>query len=107
LAWLGYRTQLFGPQDLPNVGKIQAGYKVQPLSAFLHQPAPPAAPAIDFPPFTKDDMKTPFPKYLNFILQFCPPVEEEKALRAKFATVGIEAGKPFDLDKLSEADKAT
>jgi hypothetical protein len=72
----------------------------------LKQPAPPDAPAIDFLPFTKDDMKTPFPKYLNFILQFCPPVEEEKTLRAKFATVGIEAGKPFDLNKLSEAEKA-
>ena len=28
--------------------KVQAGYKVQPLSAFLGQPAPAAAPAIDF-----------------------------------------------------------
>jgi len=102
-----YRTQLFGPKDLPNVVKIQSGYKVQTLSQFLKQPAPPAAPAIDFPAFTKDDMKTPFPKFLNFVLQFCPPVEEEdKALRAKFATIGIEAGKPFDLDKLSDTQKA-
>ena len=103
---VGYRTQLLGPNDMPNVMKVQAGYKVQPLSTFMHQPAPPAAPAIDFPPFTKDDMKLPFPKFLNFVLQFCPPVEEEKPLRAKLATIGIEAGKPFDLDKLSEAEKA-
>jgi hypothetical protein len=103
---VGYRTQLFGPRDMPNVVKIQAGYKVQTLSQFLKQPAPPAAPPIDFPSFTKDDMKLPFPKYLNFVLQFCPPVEQEKALRAKFATVGIEAGKPFGVDKLSEAEKA-
>jgi len=100
-----YRTQLFGPSDMPNVKKIQAGYEVQPLSQFLKQPAPPAAPAIDFPPFTKDDMKLPFPKVLNFILQFCPPVEEEKALRAKFAEVGIDAGKPFELRNLLEAQK--
>ena len=39
-----YRTQLFNPDDMPNVVKVQAGYKVQPLSAFLKQPAPPAAP---------------------------------------------------------------
>jgi len=103
---VGIRTQLFSPSDMPNVVKVQAGYKVQPLSQFLKQPAPPAAPAIDFPPFTKDDMKAPFAKYLNFILQFCPPVEEEKPLRAKFATIGVEAGKPFDFDKLSEAHKA-
>ncbi len=51
-------------------------------------------------------MKTPFVSYLNFILQFAPPVEAEKALRAKFATIGIEAGKPFDFAKLSDAHKA-
>jgi hypothetical protein len=33
---------------MPNVEKVQAGYKVQPLSAYLKQPAPPAAAAIDF-----------------------------------------------------------
>src|SRR4029450_1008599 len=34
-----YRTQLFNPGDLDNVKKVQAGYKVQPLSAFLGHPA--------------------------------------------------------------------
>ena len=34
---------------MPNVVKVQAGYKAQPLSAFLKQPAPPAAPAVNFP----------------------------------------------------------
>jgi len=35
----GYRTQLFNPADMPNVIKVQAGYKAQPLSAYLKQPA--------------------------------------------------------------------
>jgi hypothetical protein len=51
-TWLsvsGYRTQLYGPDDLDAVKQVQAGYKVRPLSAYLQQPAPPAAPAIDFP----------------------------------------------------------
>jgi hypothetical protein len=48
LAFPAYRTQLFNPADIENVKKVQAGYKVQPLSAFLGQPAPKAAPAIDF-----------------------------------------------------------
>jgi len=102
----GYRTQLFNAADMPNVKKIQAGYKVQTLSQFLKQPPPPPAPAIDFPPITKEDLKLPFPKFLSFILQFCPEVPEEKALRAKFAEIGIAPGKPFDLDKLSEVQKA-
>lgn len=46
LAW--YRTQLFNPGDLDNVKKVQAGYQVQPLSAFLGKSAPKAAPPIDF-----------------------------------------------------------
>src|SRR5436853_4052383 len=41
-----YRTQLFGPNDLDNVKKVQAGYKAQALSAYLNQPPPPPAPAI-------------------------------------------------------------
>lgn len=100
-----FRTQLFNAADMPNVRRVQAGYKVQPLSAFLHQPAPPAAPAVDFPKFTDDAFKMDFPKYVNFLLQFCPEVPEEKALRAKFAEIGIAPGKPFESDKLSDAQK--
>ena len=48
LVIAAYRTQLFNPDDLDNVKKVQAGYKAEPLSAFLGQPAPAAAPAIDF-----------------------------------------------------------
>ena len=43
LALVLYRTQLFGPSDIDQVKKIQAGYQVQPLSVFLNQP-PPAPP---------------------------------------------------------------
>ena len=101
-----YRTQLFNPADIINVKKIQAGYTVQPLSAYLKQPPPPEAPAIDFPAFTEDAFKTDFPKYLNFLLQFCPESPAEKELRAKLATIGIAPGQPFDFSKLSEVQKA-
>jgi len=45
-----YRTQLFDAADIENVKPVQAGYKVQTLSEFLGQPAPPAAPSN--PPLT-------------------------------------------------------
>ena len=32
------RTQLFNPGDMPNVEKIQAAYKAQPLSAIIPGP---------------------------------------------------------------------
>ena len=70
--WRSIRTQLFNPDDMPNVEKVQAGYKVQPLSAFLKQPAPPAAPTIDFPKVNKELVKTNFFEYLDFALQFAP-----------------------------------
>jgi hypothetical protein len=34
-ALAAYRTQLFNPEDMPGVMKVQAGYKVQSLSAYL------------------------------------------------------------------------
>ena len=45
LVFPGILTQLFNPGDIDNVKKVQAGYKMQPLSKFLGQPAP-AAPEI-------------------------------------------------------------
>ncbi len=97
----GYRTQLFNADDMPNVIKVQAGYKVQPLSAYLHQPAPPAAPAIDFPKINDKMVKTGFFEYLDFALQFAPPGPEEEAIRAKLAKIGVGAGKTFDFKDLS------
>src|SRR6185295_148591 len=86
----GYRTQLFNPGDLDNVKQVQAGYKAQPLSAFLGQSAPAAAPASDFPtPLTPDAQKTSpaFFRILNFVLQFCPTHPPETDLMARFAGI--------------------
>jgi hypothetical protein len=101
-----YRTQLFNPEDMPNVVKIQAGYIAQPLSSYLKQPAPPAAPAINFPKINAQMVKTGFFEYLDFVLQFAPPGPEEIAIRAKLARIGIGPGKTFDVKDLSLAHKA-
>ena len=103
---VAYRTQLFNPEDMPNVVKIQAGYRVQPLSQYLKQPAPPAPPPIDFPKINDAMVKTGFFEYLDFALQFAPPGPEEKAIRAKLARIGIGAGKTFDFKDLSPEHKA-
>src|SRR5258708_38336771 len=63
-----FRTQLFNPDDMSNVEKVQAGYKAQPLSAFLKQPAPPAAPKIDFLPATTARSKDNSFQYLDAAL---------------------------------------
>jgi hypothetical protein len=104
LALALYRTQLIDPGDIDNVKKIQAGYKVQPLSAFLGQPAPKAAPTIDFfKPLSVAEQKTSleFFNELDSILAYCPTVPSERVLMARFAKIGIGAGKTINISKLS------
>jgi hypothetical protein len=104
-----YRTQLFNPGDLDNVKKVQAGYKAQTLSAFLGTGAPKAAPAINFiKPLTPAEEKTSpqFFNILNFVLQFCPTDPSETELMARFARIGVGAGKTLDASKLSPEMKA-
>lgn len=99
LAFVGYRTQLFEPSDIENVKKIQSGYAVQPLSQFLGQAAPAAAPNIDFvKPLSVEEQRTSpaFFTILSFVLKFCPTHPSEKDLMARFAKLGVGAGRDFD-----------
>jgi hypothetical protein len=95
-----YRTQLFNPDDLDNVKKVQAGYKVQTLSAYLKQPTTTAAATIDFPKIDKELAKTNFFDYLDFALQFAPVQENEKEIRAQLASIGVGPGKTFSFKDL-------
>ncbi len=104
LLTLVYRTQLFNAGDLDNVKQIQAGYKVQALSQFLGTKPPAAPPAINFiKPLSPVDQKTSleFFNILNFALQFCPTNPKETDLMARFARIGVGAGKTFDPGTLS------
>lgn len=102
------RTQLLNPEDLENVKAIQAQYKVQPLSAFTGQPAPQAAPVVDWikPMAPKTERTSPeFFNELAFLLQFAPTNPAEVELRERFARIGIIPGKPFDVGALSPATR--
>lgn len=104
LAFVLYRTQLFGPSDLGEVEKIQAGYQVAPLSVYLNQPSPAPAPAIDFvPPLTPDQQRTSpqFFEILDFAMRFAPTLPEEEELRARFAEIGLGVEGGFDADALT------
>ena len=101
-----FRTQLFNADDMPNVEKVQAGYQARPLSAFLNQPAPPAAPKIDFLPATTAGIKANFYEYLDAALQYVPVSPEDKEIRARLASIGIGPGKTFQFKDLSLEHKA-
>jgi hypothetical protein len=99
-AYALFRTQLFNMADLSRVNKIQAGYHAEPLSSFLHQAAPVAAPAVKWP--KPADIATPLPDIfpvVNFLFQFCPPNPSESALLARFAKLNIGPNQTFDFSK--------
>jgi len=100
-----FRTQLFNPGDIGSVEKVQAGYKVQPLSAFQKKPAPPAAPKIEFLPASTPGIKANYFEYLDAALQFVPPTPEDKEIRAKLASIGVGAGKTIAFKDLSPEHK--
>ncbi|MGV0992423.1 MAG: DUF1254 domain-containing protein [Mycobacterium sp.] len=101
---VAYRTQLFGPEDLDNVKKIQAGYKAEPLSTFAEKPAPARAPAVYWPtPLSINDEKTSlrFFDLLDFQFTYAPVLESETDIRARFASIGLNGEGTFSSDKLS------
>lgn len=103
------RTQLFNAAELDNVKKIQSEYKAEPLSKFLGQPAPPAAPAIQWiAPVPPNAMKSSlqFFNVMSFLLQFCPVQASEKSLRADFNSIDIGAGNTIDFSALAPEVRA-
>ena len=107
LALAVYRTQLFRRDDIDEVKRVQAGYRVQSLSAFLGGPAPQAVPAVDFmTPLTPEAQRTDvrFFNVLSFVLQYCPAHPSETELMARFAEIGVGACRSLDVDGLGLTD---
>jgi hypothetical protein len=103
-AFVVFRTQIFNPGDIDNVKRIQSGFRVQTLSQFLNTAAPAPAPTVTFvKPLTADQERTSldFFTVLNFVLQFCPTNQFEEGLMARFARIGVGAGRRFDPNSLS------
>jgi hypothetical protein len=108
LGNVAFRTQLFNAGDLENVKKVQAGYNVRTLSAFLGQPAPPPTKVDFIKPLTVAQQKTTleFFHVLNNLLQFAPVHPTEAELRARVARIGLTGAKPFEVNRLSPEMKA-
>ncbi|HEX6791411.1 MAG TPA: DUF1254 domain-containing protein [Candidatus Krumholzibacteria bacterium] len=77
--------------------KLLDGFDVETLSEFQGKPSR-QADAIIFPPYSKETANSAgFFQYLNFALQFCPVHPSEIQERARFAKLGIAAGKSFNV----------
>ena len=96
------RTQLFSPDDLPQVKKIQSAYKVEPLSASLGNKVSKTPTLPEFPKWVEGaQFDERFFAYFDFLLSLIEPVDEEKPLMARFARIGLGTGKPFNMSELS------
>jgi hypothetical protein len=91
------RTQLIDPKDLSNVKNIQQEYRLQPLSAYLGETAPAAAPEVDWKPWQEGAETTDeFWAYTNFLLQFAVPNQQDEPAQGRMAKIGLAAGKTWD-----------
>jgi len=106
-VWIIGRTKTDGPPDYDAVHKIQAGYKIAPLSEW-GKPLKPVEVKLD----PSIDMKTP-PKiqvdtmpasryfaYATELMKIQPPHVTDQPIIAQMKRIGIEPGKSFDIGKL-------
>ncbi len=97
------RAQLIDPSDMANVTRIQGGYKLEPLSSFLGQPAPASAPDIEWLPWKEGLEKTDdFWSYANFVMALTTPNPQDKPALDKIAEIGVVAGQPWDASSFSK-----
>ena len=104
------RTKTDGPPDYDAVHKIQAGYKVTPLSQWGKPPQPVTVkvdPSIDMrtPPKIQVDTM-PAGRYFAYaaeLLKVNPPHITDQPMIAQLKKIGIEPGKSFDFDKADPA----
>ena len=109
-VWIIGRTKTDGPPDYDAVHKIQAGYKVTPLSDWGQTAKPVEAkidPSVDMktPPKTQVDTM-PADKFFAYaaeLLKVNPPHLTDEPIIAQLKKIGIEPGKSFDLDKADPA----
>jgi len=112
-VWIIGRTKTDGPPDYDAVHKIQAGYKITPLSQWGKTAVPPQV-RVD----AGVDMKTPpktqvnampaekFFAYAAELLKVNPPHLTDQPMVARLRRIGFEVGQSFDFSKLDPEVRA-
>lgn len=103
-VWIIGRTKTDGAADYDAVHKIQAGYKITPLSAWGKPPQPPVVkidPTVDMktPPKVQVDTMPAdtFFAYAAELLKVNPPHATDQPILAQLRKIGFEVGKSYDL----------
>ncbi|MFJ4840816.1 DUF1254 domain-containing protein [Streptomyces sp. NPDC088746] len=92
------RTYLAGPDDVPALREIQAGYRLRPLSEFTGSAASHPVDEPVWPVWREEDLGTvEFFTLLDFLLQFFPVLDSERALRDRLAaSLGVTGSGEFE-----------
>jgi hypothetical protein len=106
-VWIIGRTKTDGPPDYDAVHKIQAGYKVTPLSQWGKTAVPPTVkidPAVEMktPPKVQVDTM-PADKFFAYaaeLLKVNPPHITDEPIIAQLKRIGFQARQSFDFAKL-------
>ena len=106
-VWIIGRTKTDGPQDYEAVHRIQAGYKVTPLSQWGKTPEQASVtvdPSIDMktPPKVQADSMAAdkFYPYAVEVLKLQPPHITDEPIVARMKRIGISPGESLQFDKL-------
>jgi hypothetical protein len=102
------RVEVRDRADVAAAAEVLKGMRIEPLSSFLRQPAPPAPPPMDWPKPVNAKTCPPeaFLSSLASLLPYQIPHPAEEPLIASFAELGLRPGQPFDWEALSEGDRA-
>ncbi len=109
MVWIIGRTQTNGPADYAAVDKIQAGYKLTPLSAWGKPYTAPAGvvnPKINMDPPIKQLEEMSTTEFFNTLTQLMvknPAYPYDTPVLEKLAKIGVVPGEKFDLSKLDPA----
>jgi hypothetical protein len=110
IVWIIGRTKTDGPADYDAVHKVQAGFKITPLSEWGKPPQPVKVkidPAIDMktPPKTQVDTMSgeKFFAYAADVMKVQPPHITDQPIIARMKRIGFEPGKSFDVAKLDSS----
>lgn len=96
------RTALVG-HDVEGLKAVQHSYSVQPLSAYQQTPPPPPAPAVEWPAWDEQAASgLGFYDYLDHLLSLAPVLDEDREVRARMATVGLDGTGRFASPALDE-----
>jgi hypothetical protein len=112
-VWIIGRTKTDGPADYDAVHRIQAGYKITPLSQWGKTPAPAVGkldPTVDMETSPKIQVDTmPAGKYFAYAAELMktnpPHITDQPIIAQMKRYLGIEVGKSFEIDRADPAVK--